>query len=210
MGTTNAIVDLLSQGLIVMIYVFFLLAGGTAQGDLEGTVLGELSSSIKRYIVTQTILSGVTGLLVGSVLMTLGVDLALVFGLFAFLLNYIPSIGSIIATLLPVPVVLVSPEISGSVAMLAIGIPGAIQFTIGNIIAPRVLGSSLDLHPVTILLALMFWGALWGIVGMLLATPITAVLKMLADRFERTQPIGRIMAGTFEERPAAAAAESEA
>jgi AI-2 transport protein TqsA len=210
MGTTNAIVDLLSQGMIVMIYVFFLLSGGSSQRNLEGTVVGELSKSIKRYIVTQTILSGVTGLLVGTVLMTLGIDLALVFGLFAFLLNFIPSIGSIIATLLPLPVVLVSPEISTTVAVLAIGVPGAIQFTVGNIIAPRVLGSSLDLHPVTILLALMFWGSLWGVVGMLLATPITAVLKMLADRFERTQAIAHIMAGTFSEVPVAASVETGA
>ncbi|MBW2275082.1 MAG: AI-2E family transporter [Deltaproteobacteria bacterium] len=210
MGTTNAIVDLLSQGLIVMIYVFFLLSGGSAARNVAGTVVGELTTSIKRYIVTQTILSSVTGLLVGTVLMTLGIDLALVFGLFAFLLNFIPSIGSIIATLLPLPVVLVSPEVSGTTAALAIGIPGAIQFTIGNLIAPRVLGSSLDLHPVTILLALMFWGSLWGVVGMLLATPIMAVLKMLADRFERTQALAHIMAGTFAETPVEAVADADA
>ena len=142
--------------------------------------------------------------------MTLGIDLALVFGLFAFLLNFIPSIGSIIATLLPLPVVIVSPDVSTTVAVLAIAIPGTIQFTIGNLIAPRVLGSSLSLHPVTILLALMFWGSLWGVVGMLLATPMTAVLKMLADRFERTQAIARIMSGTFREGAEESAADAKA
>ena len=145
----------------------------------------------------QTLISMATGLLVGGVLTLLDVPLAMVFGLFAFLLNFIPSIGSIIATLLPVPVVLVSPEVSSGAATLAIALPAAIQFVVGNIISPKVMGDSLQLHPVTILLALTVWGSLWGIVGMLLATPITAVMRMLLERLEATRPLARLMAGDF-------------
>ena len=89
----------------------------------------------------------------------------------------------------------VSPEVTPLVAVLAIAIPGAIQLTIGNFIAPKIMGDSLDLHPVTILLALMVWGMIWGIVGMLLATPITAVMKILFERLELTRPVGALLAG---------------
>jgi AI-2 transport protein TqsA len=122
----------------------------------------------------------------------------MVFGLLAFLLNFIPSIGSIIATVLPLPVVLMSPDITPSVAVLAIALPGGVQFTIGTLLSPKVMGDSLELHPVTILLALTVWGSIWGIVGMLLATPITAVMKMLFERLELTRPIARLMAGRIE------------
>ena len=128
----------------------------------------------------------------------LGVDLAMVFGLFAFLLNFIPSIGSIIATLLPVPVVLMSPSLSMPAAIMAIAIPGVIQFSVGNVIEPKIMGDELDLHPVTILLTLIVWGMLWGIAGMLLATPITAVMKILFSKNELTAPIADIMAGRLD------------
>ena len=101
-------------------------------------------------------------MLVGTVLAVLGIDLALVFGLFAFLLNFIPSVGSLIATLLPLPIVLMSPDVSVLVAVLAIGVPGGIQFTIGNVLEPKIMGDALDLHPVAILMALILWGMLWA------------------------------------------------
>jgi AI-2 transport protein TqsA len=194
-GTTNAILDLFSQGFIVMIFTFFLLAGGSRARPARPGVRDEIETRVKGYIVNQTMLSAATGILVYLVLVLLGVDLALVFGLFTFLLNFIPSVGSIIAVLLPLPVVLVSPELSSTQAILAISLPAVIQVVIGNVIAPKVMGDALDLHPITILLALMFWGALWGIVGMLLATPITAILKILLERFDLTEPLARVLAG---------------
>ncbi len=192
-GTTNAIVEVLSRSLLVLIFVSFLLLGGAG---VEATgVWREAEERIERFLVTKAVISAATGLAVGLVLALLGIDLALVFGLFAFLLNFIPNIGSIVATLLPLPVVLVNPEISSGVALLAIAIPGAIQILVGNVLEPRIMGSSLDLHPVVIVLALIFWGMLWGIVGMLLATPITAVLKIVLDRFEQTRLLGDLLAG---------------
>jgi AI-2 transport protein TqsA len=198
MGTTNAILDLLSKGLIVLIFLFFLLSGEAAVR--RGGMQAEVESKIRRYILIQGVLSVATGVLVGGLLAVLGVPLAMVFGLFAFLLNFIPSVGSLIATLLPLPVVLMNPEISPTIGVLAIVLPGLVQLAIGNVISPKVMGDSLELHPVTILLALMIWGTLWGLVGMLLATPITAVLKMLLERMELTRPLARLMAGHVEPR----------
>jgi AI-2 transport protein TqsA len=197
-GTTKAIVDLLSQGSLVLMFLIFLLIGGTTRTQPSGGVLGEVESRIKRFIMTKAVVSAATGALVGSVLALLGVDLALVFGLFAFLLNFIPSIGSLIATLLPLPVVLVSPESSLTTIILAIALPGFIQVVIGSFVEPKIMGGSLDLHPITILLALIVWGMLWGIVGTLLATPLTAVMKIFFERMEPTEPIADLLAGRLD------------
>lgn len=195
-GTTNAIVEVLSRSLLVLVFVAFLLIGGSS---VEATgVWREAEVRVQRFLATKALISAATGLLVGLVLSLLGVELALVFGLFAFLLNFIPSIGSVLATLLPLPVVLFSPSISTTVAVLAILIPGCIQLLIGNVLEPRIMGSELDLHPVTIVLTLILWGMIWGIVGMFLATPITAVMKIGLDRFEGTRVLGELLAGRLD------------
>ncbi len=195
LGTMNALVEILSQSFLVLIFVIFLLIGsGGRSAPLTG-VWRQIEAQIQRYLATKAAISAATGIVVGVVLSLLGIDLALVFGLFAFLLNFIPSVGSIIATLLPLPVVLVSPEISTTTAVLAIAIPGAIQLTIGNALEPKIMGDSLDLHPVVVLVMLIFWGILWGIPGMLLATPITAVLRILFGRLEQTRPLANLLAG---------------
>lgn len=195
-ATTNAILDLLSRSLLVLLFVAFLLAG--SRGRRAMGVWGEVETSVQRFIALKTLVSAVTGLLVSLVLTILGVPLAQVFGLLAFLLNFVPSLGSIVATLLPIPVVIASADISFATAVAAIAIPGAIQLTIGNVIEPRMMGASLDLHPAAVLLALILWGALWGIVGMLLATPITASLRIVLHHFEGTRPLSDLLAGRLD------------
>lgn len=202
-STTNAVLGVLSQGTLVMIFMFFLMAGRTVDPTLPAGVWGEIEFSIKRYVLTKLVTSGATGVLVWLILTSFGVDLAEVFGLFAFLLHFIPNIGSVIATLLPLPVVLFDPDLTSTTATLALLLPAVVQFTIGNFVEPRLMGTSLDLHPVAILLALVVWGALWGIVGMLLATPITAVMKILVEKLDLTAPMGALMAGRFESYPRA-------
>jgi AI-2 transport protein TqsA len=198
LDTTNAIVGLLSQGLLMLAFLGFLLVGGTTRIRPSGGVWGEIESRVRRYLLTKVLLSTLTGLLVGAILMILGVDLALVFGLFAFLLNFIPSVGSIVATLLPLPVVLMSPDVSATTAVLAIVVPAVVQLLLGNIVEPRIIGGSLDLHPVVILLALILWGMLWGIIGMFLATPLTAIMKILCEKLELTAPVAELLAGRLD------------
>jgi AI-2 transport protein TqsA len=193
-GVTRALVDLVSKGFLVLVFLFFLLNGTSAAQSLPD-VWAEVAHKIQRYIVAKVMISAVTGVAVGSVLAMLGVDLALVFGLLAFLLNFIPSIGSVVATLLPLPVVIFSPELGTTAALLAILIPGVIQLVIGNVVDPLVMGESLDLHPVAIVVSLIFWGMIWGVVGMLLAAPIAAILKLLLERLELTRPLANLLAG---------------
>ena len=192
LGTTTAVLDALSKSLLVLIFVIYLLIGGSAP---QTGVAREIVQRVQRYIVTKGLMSGATGLLVGLTLWILDVDLALVFGVLALLLNFMPSVGSIVATLLPLPIVLVSPDVSATAAVLAIAVPAALQFAIGSVIEPKLMGDSLDLHPIAILIALIFWGMLWGVIGMLLATPITAVLRILFERLEYTRPLANLLAG---------------
>jgi AI-2 transport protein TqsA len=116
------------------------------------------------------------------------------FGLLTFLLNFIPTIGSIIATLLPLPIVLLQFD-SPVKWLVVILIPAAIQGIVGNFIEPKLFSDSLDLHPASILLALTFWGIIWGPVGMFLAVPIIVVLKIAMARIPATRPIAELMAG---------------
>ncbi|MBT3201262.1 MAG: AI-2E family transporter [Phycisphaerales bacterium] len=197
--TGTAIMGIVSQGVLVLIFVIFLLSGQLLNHkSTVGGMLGEAEAGIKVYIATKVMVSVITGVLVGLTLTLLGVEMALMFGLFAFLLNFVPSVGSVISTLLPLPVVMVSPNLSPTVAVLAIVIPGAIQFAVGNVVEPKIMGKSLDLHPVVILMGLIFWGMLWGIVGMLLATPMTAVVKIFLSKREFTAPMARILSGRLD------------
>ena len=127
--------------------LFFLLLGGTQKTGPSRGVLGEIELRVQRYIMAKTIVSAATGGVVGGILAFLGVDLALVFGLFAFLLNFIPSLGSIIATLLPLPVVLVDPASTLTTVGLVVLLPGISQFLIGSLIEPKVVGGTLNLSP---------------------------------------------------------------
>lgn len=192
----KSVMDIVSRGALVLIFMMFMLVGGSAQSP-GGDIMGHVKSSVQRYLGTKLFTSVTTGLLVGLTLWIIGVDLAVVFGLLAFMLNFIPTIGSIIATILPLPLAVMSPEVSPAGVVLALAIPTCIQFTIGNIIEPKILGKTLDLHPVTILLALIFWGFLWGVIGMILATPITAVLKAVLSRWELTAGLAEVMAGNI-------------
>lgn len=198
LGTTNAILELLSNGLLVLIFLVFLLLGPGSRAAPTGGFWHKIDRPIKRFLFAKGMLSAATGILVGLVLGLLNVDLALLFGLFAFLLNFIPNIGSVIATLLPIPVVVASPDLSTTAAVLAIAVPGAIQFSVGSLIEPKLVGDSLDLSPVAILLNLIIWGMLWGIVGMLLSTPILVMLRILCEQFEDTRPLARLVSASVE------------
>jgi predicted PurR-regulated permease PerM len=99
------------------------------------------------------------------------------------------------ATLLPLPIVLLSPDLSVTAKILAVAIPAAIEFFMGQIVTPRIIGRSLALHPVTVLLFLLFFQMIWGVGGAFMSTPIAAVTKILFEHFKATQPIAGLLAG---------------
>jgi AI-2 transport protein TqsA len=161
---------------------------------IKHPILRQIDRDIRRYLVLKFLISAVTGTLVGLIFFAFGVDLALVFGVLAFVLNFVPSVGSIVSTLLPLPIVLVHFETIGPVLAI-LALTTAVQLVIGNGIDPKLMGQRLDLSPVTIVMALVFWGLLWGGVGMLLAAPLTAILRIVLAQFETTRPFTDLMAG---------------
>jgi|GEM_PF-785404 len=179
----------------VALFTFFILAGAKTRRKPFSGLMGEVEPKIRFFLIKKTLLSAVTGILVTIIFKCLGVDGAFLFGFMAFILNFIPTFGSIIATLLPLPLVFLKPELSGIVVVLAIILPGIVQVVVGNIIEPRVMGDALDLHPIVLLIALLFWMKVWGIWGALLAAPITAIIKICLERFSQTKPFADIMAG---------------
>lgn len=194
---SQLMVNLVSTSVIVLIYVFFLFLGNPSNSR-SGT-LGEIDRQIRNYLSLKTVISLFTGLAFGTTLWLFGVPMALSFGVLAFLLNFIPNIGPIVASLLPIPLIIFAP--GGTIVWMiaVIGLTNGIQIVSGNIVEPRVMGKSSDLHPVIILLALMFWGMMWGITGMFLATPITAAIKIVLERFEPTAPLAKLLAGRWED-----------
>jgi AI-2 transport protein TqsA len=191
--TVGTATGLLSNGVLILIFVIFLLSGRNPRLIRTG-VYAEIEAKVRIYLATQTALAAATGLLVWIALALLGLRMAGLFGMLTFLLNFIPSIGSVIATLLPIPIAVA--QYDGLLMILAVVvIPGAIQTVIGNAIQPKLLGQGMHLHPVTVLLALAFWGLLWGVIGMLLAVPITASIRIVLVRFPTTRPLGDLLAG---------------
>ncbi|HEY1861205.1 MAG TPA: AI-2E family transporter [Gemmataceae bacterium] len=190
--------DLVSSGAMVVIFMIFILLGRKGDRPHSTGLLGEIEQRVQRYTVQLVIMSVVTGVLVGGTLALLNVEYAFLFGFLAFLLNFIPSIGSIIATLLPIPVVLLSPDLSVTAMVLALTLPAVIQFLLGNVVQPKIQGSMLELHPVAVLMALIFFGMIWGISGAFLAAPITAVIKIILERIPATRPMADLLAGNLD------------
>ena len=189
-GTGTA---LIANGFLITFFVIFLLAGRNSHRVRSG-IYRKIESAVRRYILTKFTISLVTGLLVWLTLAMLGLRMAFVFGLLTFLLNFIPNIGSVIATLLPLPLAVAQFDSVWPVIGV-VAIPGALQTVIGNVIEPKLMGRGLELHPVTRLMALAFWGLLWGYMGMVLAVPITAVIRIALIRFETTRAIGNLLGG---------------
>lgn len=187
-----------SGTILVIIFTLFILFGRRSERHPPTGVMAEIELRVQRYISQMVMLSAVAGIMVAVVLGLLGVKYAAVFGFLAFLLNFIPTVGSIIATLLPLPLVLLSPELSPLAKMLALAIPAALQIYLGNAVQPRVLGNALDLHPIVVLISLIFWGMIWGLPGAFLATPMTAVLKIVLEKIPATRPLAALLAGKLE------------
>ncbi len=196
-GTLNSVVNSASMFFLVLIFVIYLVAG-RVPGEHKRGVYKEIDLKIRKYISIKVLLSSATGILAGFLLWVIGLDLAAVFGVLAFLLNFIPSVGSVIATLLPLPLAIVQFDSPAAIVAVLV-LPGTVQMVIGNVLEPKLMGTSLNLHPITVLLSLIFWGMLWGPAGMVLAAPITAVLKIILDRVESTRPIADLLAGKLPE-----------
>lgn len=196
---------------LILIYVAFLFAaqsGWSAKLDHIFPALerreqvrrigGEARLGIERYLWVQTLISAMITLLSYLSLLALGVQNALFLSALIFVLNYIPTVGSIAAALVPPLFALVQPSIPGWIpgyspensylyAVIVFGIVSFWQFSIGNFIQPRMMGDSLNLSALVVLLALAIWGVLWGIPGMFLSAPLTVLIMILLAQSQDTR-----------------------
>ena len=150
-----------------------------------------ISSQIGKYLALQFFISLATGLCVWLALIILGVDFPVTWGALAFFLNFIPTVGSIAASIPPILVALVQfPSFWPAVFTLIVLL--VIQMTIGNIISPKIMGDRLHLSPMVVLVSLVFWGWLWGLWA-LCSVPIASAIKIVCENIEALRPISVMM-----------------
>ncbi|NVK76004.1 hypothetical protein C0J08_11790 [Marinomonas sp. CT5] len=181
-GLGSALTNLI---LVVMIVIFILfeavelpkklsLALNDASKSMEK--VESFVKSVNRYLVIKTLLSMMTGVLITFLLWVLGIDFPILWGVCAFLLNFVPNIGSIIAA---VPAVLLAfVQLGGLSAGLTAGVFLLVNLIIGNVIEPRYMGKGLGLSTLVVFLSLLLWGWVFGPVGMLLSIPLTIIMKL--------------------------------
>jgi predicted PurR-regulated permease PerM len=195
--------SLLANFLLILLTVVFLLleiAAFTrklkvAFGDPDAPHGGidRFADSVRRYVAIKTVVSLATGVLVWLWLVILGVDFPLLWGLLAFLLNYVPNIGSIIAALPPIMLALIQFGIVRAV-LVATGYI-VVNLGIGSILEPRFMGRGLGLSPLVVFVSLVFWGWVFGPVGMLLSVLLTVTLKIALESVEETRWLAVLMGG---------------
>ena len=202
----GSFISFLTTTFLIVLFMLFILASSGELGskvrlafpeqyaDWTSDVLKTVDSHVRQYLVTKTLISLGTGGMTWLVLFLLGVDFALVFGFIAFILNYIPNIGSTLAVIFPFILTLLQFETLAVPLGVLLGLGGT-QLVMGNVVEPRIMGYSLNLSPLLILVSLIFWGWLWGIWGMVLAVPLMATIKIVFENLDRMKPIGKLMNG---------------
>lgn len=156
------------------------------------SLIRKIDHSISNYIAIKSLISLLTGTLSYIALLSIGVDAPFFWAFLIFILNFIPSIGSLIATVFPAFFALLQfGEFTPAVLVLII--VGAIQLVLGNLIEPRIMGTSLNISPLVVFLTLILWGMIWGVIGMLLSVPITVILIIIMAEFKGTRPIAILL-----------------
>lgn len=205
----NGVLKAFSDGVLVLLMTAFMLtetAWFSAKIRLIDGVDGQTTSrvrqvleNVRRYVAIKTVASLLTGLLIWFGLSVLGVEYATVWALVAFLLNYVPTIGSIAAGVPPVALALADPNEGPVVALLVLVLYGAVNQAIGSILEPRWQGRRLGLSPLIVIVSLLFWGWVLGPIGMLLSAPITMAVKIACEEYQETRWIA-ILLGESPER----------
>lgn len=195
---------LLNLGLIA-IYMFFLfmeqryISGKLAavsptekQLNRLSKLLREIDHDVQAYLGVKTFVSLLTGVISWVIMWLTGLEFAGFWALLIIVLNFIPNLGSIIATLLPGFMALVQFDSFTPLLVVLVGI-GTVQFLIGNVMEPAMMGRSLNISPLVIIISLVAWGVLWGIAGMFLSIPITMVAILIMYNFDNTRWIALLL-----------------
>jgi len=203
--TASALGNFLGNAGLVAAYLFFLFIeqqyfrakldalfrNPERREEVRG-IIDQIDDDVRKYVGMKTLVSAMTALLSWAIMAWVGLDFAAFWALLIFILNYIPNIGSLIATALPALLALVQFDTLQPFAVIAIGVT-AIQLFVANVVEPRMMGSSLNLSPLVIILSLVLWGTLWGAPGMFLCVPIMAVAMIVLAHFPQTRPVAVLL-----------------
>ncbi len=202
----SALSGILAKGLLVLLTIVFILLEAAefprkmravySNPETSLSVIEKFSHNAKRYLVIQTLISASAGLVIGLWLLVLGVPYPALWGTLAFLLNYVPNIGSIIAA---VPAILLALVESGVGTALLTTLGFVIVFMVlGNLIQPKLMGKGLRLSTLVVFLSMVLWGWVLGPVGMILSVPMTSLVKIFLESHERTRGLA-VMLGPGKE-----------
>ena len=217
-NTLAGLGGVLSNSFLIILTVIFILAEASSfprklrdvlrDADRSMPYFNRFAENVNRYIAIKTTVSLVTGLVITAYLAALGVDFAILWGLLAFLLNFVPAIGSIIAA---VPAVLLAlVQLGPGYALLAAGGYAVVNVGMGNVAEPRFMGRELGLSTLVVFLSLVLWGWVLGPVGMLLSVPLTMTAKIALEANPTTEWLAHLLGPARAAAPVAAARDETA
>jgi len=186
--------------LVLLFFMFLLLEERNLSDKLSAAFPGRSRArvrarrflrSVYRYLLVKTTTSVATGVIIGVGLHFMDIDFAVLWGIVAGLLNFIPTIGSFIAAFPAVIIALLGPSLMDVVLVILLYL--AVNITIGSIIEPRLMGRSLGLSPLVVLVSLLVWGWVFGPVGMLLSIPLTMIAKIALESNPDTRWLGILL-----------------
>jgi AI-2 transport protein TqsA len=202
-GLTLGLSIISTGSLVLLITVFLVVESGSIAVKLRGAhrfgrmdvqVLKGAARHVQRYLLIKTVISAVTGLLVAALTNAIGLGHSLLFGLLAFVLNYIPSIGSILASIPAVALCLIT--LGWLPALVLASGYFLINMILGIMIEPRWAGQATDLSPSVVVLSMVFWGFVLGPMGALLSVPLTIIVRILASQSQEWSWLAMLLSST--------------
>jgi len=195
----NELTSIFSSAFMILLYILFIfleeanfsskikvIVKNESQYQKLVDVLESIEESVTKYLGLKIFVSLITGILSYFVLIFIGVDGPVFWAFLIFILNFIPTIGSLIATFFPAIFSVLQFAEFGP-GLMVLGLVGAIQIIVGNFIEPKVMGNSLNISSLVAIFALMLWGSIWGVTGMLLSIPITVIMVIILSQFPQTR-----------------------
>lgn len=190
----GTLVSILTNLMLITLFLIFIFMGKAAED--KPSLVGNIQRQISFYLIVKIFVSLLAAGFTWIVLIFVKAELASMLAVLTFVLNFIPNIGPFISTMLPMPVLFLQYGLDWHI-LLALILLTAIHFVIGNILETKWLGKGMDLDPIIVIASLLFWALVWGIMGALLAVPLTAIIKMALERNETTKPLANLLAGKY-------------
>ena len=203
-NTLSSFGNVMTDGFLILLTVIFILAEevnfadklryATGRKSDAMETLNNFTSSVNKYMAIKTLISLATGFLVLIALWIIGVDYFVLWGLLAFLLNFIPTLGSILAAVPPVLLAIIQLGFGEAIATAVVFV--FVNVVVGSVLEPRFMGRGLNLSSLVVFLSLVFWGWVLGPVGMLLSVPLTITVKIALENFDETRWVGVMLGST--------------